>query len=116
MGTVMVYREACRFLGVPANWNHEPLMPSAPVPQVELPAAGRPDEAILHDVVRRIYDIEADDRRLRAGAEADDRRRAAHFDELRKNYPERREFPCTQVRVSGAEPALNEILQGLGFK
>ena len=116
MGTVMVYREACRFLGVPANWNHEPLMPPAPVPRVELAAAGRSDAAILHDVVRRIYDIEADDRRLRAGAEADDRRRAAYFDELRKNYPERREFPCTRVHLTGADPAVNEVLRGLGFK
>jgi len=24
MGTVLVYREACRFLGVPATWSHEP--------------------------------------------------------------------------------------------
>jgi erythronate-4-phosphate dehydrogenase len=115
MGTVMVYREACRFLGLPANWKHEPLMPPAPVLRVELAGGGRTDEAILHEVVRRIYDIEADDRRLRAGADEDVRRRAAYFDELRKNYPERREFPCTQVHLTDANPALTGILRGLGF-
>jgi erythronate-4-phosphate dehydrogenase len=115
MGTVMVYREACRFLGVKADWSHEPLMPPAPVPQVELAAAGRTEEAILHELVRQVYDIEADDRRLRAGAMADDRQRAAHFDELRKNYPERREFPCTRVRLIDAPEGLERIIQGLGF-
>ncbi len=115
MGTVMVYREACRFLGVPADWCHEPLMPPAPVPEVEVAGGGRSLEATLHEVVRRVYDIEADDARLRAGAGLDDARRAAHFDELRKNYPERREFPCTRVRLTEADPAVPEILRGLGF-
>lgn len=115
MGTVMVYREACRFLGVPPQWSHEPLMPPASVPEMELKAAGRKPESILYEAVRRIYDIEADDARMRAGAVTDDRQRAAHFDELRKNYPERREFPCTRIRAADAAAELCETLRGLGF-
>ena len=115
MGTVMVYREACRFLGVPASWSHEPLMPRPPVPEVRMAVAGRPDEAVLRDLVRRVYDIEADDARFRASAVPDDRERARLFDRLRKDYPERREFPSTRVILTGAGASLGRKVAGLGF-
>jgi len=115
MGTVLVYREACRFLGVPASWSHEPLMPPASVPVLTVEAAGRPDEAVLHEVVRQVYDIAADDRRFRETAVADDAQRAAHFDRLRKDYPERREFNYTRVTAKGGGASLGAKLVGLGF-
>ncbi len=115
MGTVMVYREACRFLGVPATWSHEPLMPPALVPQVEVDAAGRTDEAVLREVVRKLYDIEADDRRLRDTAVTDDVLRAKAFDRLRKDYPERREFQYTTVLLKQASSGLRAKFDGLGF-
>lgn len=116
MGTVMVYREACRFLGVPATWSHEPLMPPPQVPVLEVEAAGRSDEAVLREAVKTLYDIEADDRRLRDTAVADDTLRAKGFDRLRKDYPERREFQYTTVRVRGGSAALRAKLDGLGFR
>lgn len=116
MGTVMVYREACRFLGVPAEWSHEALMPPPPVPEIAVSAAGRPDEAVLHEVVRKVYDIEADDRRFRETAVADDTERARHFDRLRKDYPMRREFRYTRVSVSGGTPGFRRKLKDLGFQ
>jgi erythronate-4-phosphate dehydrogenase len=115
MGTVMVYREACRFLGVPAVWSHEPLMPPALVPRVEVDAAGRNDEVVLREVVRKLYDIEADDRRFRDSAVADDALRAKAFDRLRKDYPERREFQYTTVRLKQASSGLRAKFDGLGF-
>jgi len=115
MGTVMVYREACRFLGVPATWSHEPLMPTTLVPRVEIDAAGRPDEAVLREVVRKLYDIEADDRRLRDTAVADDALRAKAFDRLRKDYPERREFQYTTVHLKQGSSGLRAKFDGLGF-
>jgi len=116
MGTVMVYREACRFLGVPATWSHEPLMPPPLVPLLEVDAAGRADEPVLREVVKRLYDIEADDRRFRETAVTDDKVRAKAFDRLRKDYPERREFQYTAVRVIHSRPKLQSKLEGLGFK
>ena len=115
MGTVLVYREACRVLGVPATWSHEPLMPPASVPAIIVDAAGRPDEAVLHEVVREVYDIAADDRRFRETAVPDEAKRAAHFDRLRKDYPERREFPYTTVTVKQGGAVLRKKLAGLGF-
>jgi erythronate-4-phosphate dehydrogenase len=115
MGTVMVYREACRFLGVAPAWSHEPLMPPPLVPEISLNAAGRGDEALLRDVVRQVYDIEADDRRFRDTAVPDEAKRAGAFDKLRRDYPERREFRYTTVKVQNGSSSLVSKLAGLGF-
>ncbi|MBN1556717.1 MAG: 4-phosphoerythronate dehydrogenase [Lentisphaerae bacterium] len=106
-GTWMVYREACRFLGVAPAWSYEAHLPPPPVPEVTLAAAGRPDQAVLWDLVRRVYAIEADDGRLRADP--------AGFDAQRKNYPVRREFRFTRVNLEGASARLTNAVRGLGF-
>jgi erythronate-4-phosphate dehydrogenase len=116
MGTVMVYREACRFLGVEPAWTHEALMPPPPVPEVVLDA-GLNEQAALDEAARRVYDIEADDRRFRETAVHEEKQRAALFDRLRREYPERREFPSTRVTAErGDLPApLRAKLTALGF-
>jgi erythronate-4-phosphate dehydrogenase len=115
MGTVMVYREACRFLGVEPAWSPDAFLPDPPVPRVSLDAADRPNGEILWDIVRRVYDIEADDARLRATVSQAPDERAARFDALRRNYPIRREFRFTDVDVNGATLSLEQALAGLGF-
>ncbi|MCE9614520.1 MAG: 4-phosphoerythronate dehydrogenase [Lentisphaerae bacterium] len=114
-GTVMVYREACRVLGVAPGWSPAALLPPPPVPLIELDAAGRPAEAVLHDLCQRVYDIGADDHRMRPTALADKTLRAMAFDHLRKHYPDRREFPHTRVVLHGAGEALRASVRGLGF-
>ena len=115
-GTVMVYREACRFLGVPDAWTPDGLLPPPLVPQIEVDAAEREDEDALWEVVRRVYDIEADDARMRAGIVADDRQRSKHFDRLRSDYPMRREFPFTRVQLQRAGATLRGTVADLGFR
>jgi erythronate-4-phosphate dehydrogenase len=105
-GTLMVYREACRVLGVAPAWTPEACMPEPEVPAVHVAEAGRGMEAALHDVVRRVYDIAADDAALR--------RDPAAFDTLRRNYPVRREFAATRVTGSNTEGVAR--LAALGFR
>jgi erythronate-4-phosphate dehydrogenase len=114
VGTEMVYRAACRFLGRPAPLAVEPLYAPPPVPRVAVSAAGRRDEDTLWEIVRQVYDIREDDRRLREFAGPPDGR-ATHFDRLRKHYPMRREFRFTRVAVSGASPTLRRRIADLGF-
>ncbi len=116
MGTAMVYRAACRFLGLQPKWSHEPFMPAPLTPWVETNAMGREWHDVLAEVVHAVYDIEADDCRLRACLNMTDAERAAHFDRLRRDYPERREFPATQVRAAGGDESLKAAFRGLGFK
>lgn len=114
-GTVMVYRAAAEFLGKVPDWSAEPLLPPPPVPLVEIEAAGRDDEDVLHEAVRQVYDILADDARMRGIDRSDPRKQAAEFDRQRSDYPMRREFRYTRVVIKGASVALAAKFAGLGF-
>lgn len=116
MGTVMVYREACRFLGIEPAWSHEPWMPPPIVPEIRVDAGGRDGEAVLWDVVSRVYDIRGDDRRFREAAALPEAARIKEFDRQRRDYPERREFQYTTVRVANGSAPLLQSLAALGFR
>jgi erythronate-4-phosphate dehydrogenase len=79
-GTRMIYEAACRHFGVEPVW--KPVLP-APL-AVDLTGE-------LRDVVRRMYDISADDAALRANIRG--------FDKLRAEYPVRREFQTYGFRL-----------------
>ncbi len=121
MGTVMVYHAVCRFLGIEPTWTPEGrlppegLLPPPLVPEIRLDPAGLSEEVALWRIVRPVYDIEADDQRLRAGAAADPKTRGEHFEQLRKNYPIRREFRFTRVVLPQGHPRLEAKIRNLGF-
>lgn len=114
MGTVQVYRKLCDFLGRRPQLDLEALLP--PAPEIVLPAAGRLAEEALGEIVGRVYDIEADDRALRRSACADAGRRGRRFEKMRQNYPVRREFRFTRVRLPPAAAALAATLRQLDFQ
>ena len=113
-GTLQVYARACQALGVTPSYR--PVLPPPPVPVVELDAAGRADEELLREAVLAVYDILADDRRLRESCVADAAARAQAFDRQRQAYPMRREFSVTTVRLRHASDALAAKFRGLGFQ
>ncbi len=115
MGTIILFREACGFLGIRSEWTHDSLMPEPLVPLIKLDAAGMDDEAVLRQIVRKVYDIEADDQRLRAAASPDDEIRKRNFEQLRQKYPVRREFRFTRIQLANAGPRLREKITALGF-
>lgn len=93
-----------------------PDRPAPPRPEIPYPAAPPAgDGAFLAECLRRAYDIEADDARLRlALAEPDP---GTAFDRLRREYPARHEFQA--YRVSGIPDRKRELrarLLGLGFR
>lgn len=115
MGTVMVYQAACRFLGIAPTWTPEGLLPPPVVPEIRVDPAGQSEEAALWQIVRQVYDIEADDRRLRAGAIADSKTRSRQFEQLRTNYAIRREFRFTRVVLPPGHSQLEQKIRNLGF-
>jgi erythronate-4-phosphate dehydrogenase len=116
MGTVHVYRELCKFLGVEPKFTLDALLPPPPVPEIRIDAASLSEEEALASIVSRVYDIGADDRLLRETASADSAARGKSFELLRKNYPVRREFRFTRVILRNAEISLAERLQKLQFQ
>lgn len=113
-GTMMVYEKACRVLGVAPTF--QPQLPPPPLPEWSGDAAGRPDEDVLREAVLAVYDILGDDARLRASCGTDATARAKAFDRQRKEYPMRREFTATTVRVRHASDGLMRKFRGLGFR
>jgi erythronate-4-phosphate dehydrogenase len=106
-GTRMIYAAACRHLGVPAQW--QPALPAPAEPVLtEVVPDGANDETLLRQVIRRVYDIRADDRRLRSNVRA--------FDRWRADYPVRREFYNYRLRLRGARAELRAKFAALGFQ
>ena len=73
-------------------------------------------EEIVHRTVRRVYDVLADDGRLRELTDKPPDRRGDFFDSLRKNYPVRREFYNTALDVRDCPESVRDTLIGLGFQ
>ncbi len=112
-GTVMVYREACRFLGVEPQYDTNSLLPPPETSRLIPGGAADSDWEMLWKAVKTVYDITVDDHALRNGPA--DQRRADHFRALRKNYRTRREFRWTEVDASGVQPEIRKRLNNLGF-
>ncbi len=114
-GTVMVYQKLCRFLGVAPTWTPDKMMPPPLVPELKLDAGGLADEEALWRIIRQVYDIEADDQRLRQGADLSDAERGELFEHLRQTYPVRREFRFTRLLLQNSSARLREKAGNLGF-
>ena len=90
-------------------------MPAPEIAELPLEAARRPEEEVLREAALRLYPIERDDASLRRVADQPADKRGVYFDRLRKDYPVRREFQNTRLRVAGGTPALERKLRGIGF-
>lgn len=117
-GTHMIYQALCRHLGQAPDVELDDLRPQVTDPERTLKAGDFWHS--LQTLIPEVYAIAEDDRRLRDLAEraqAGEQEFAQGFDQLRKQYPKRREF--TNYRVEGAEGLSEESrqrLQALGFK
>jgi len=117
-GTKAILDAACRHFGLEARWEPSEALPPSPLPRLELDATSEGDEErLLDEAVRAVYEIEADDARLRRMLSLPEGERGAHFDGLRKNYPVRREFHGTEVVLRGrASESLRAKLRALSFR
>ncbi len=75
----------------------------------------RHTEEILADIVRKGYDIEEDDRALRIMLSKPDDQRGSCFEQLRNEYPVRREFHSMKIIGENIDANLINTLKGLGF-
>jgi erythronate-4-phosphate dehydrogenase len=70
--------------------------------------------AAIRNLVLQAYDIRRDDAQLRRLMQLPPAGRAAGFDQLRRDYPLRREFSAYRCQLENSE-ALESALCGLGF-
>lgn len=111
-GTEMIYLAACEFLQLAPAWQ-----PTAALPERKtftLADAGS-KVATLRQAVGFAYDASRDDARLRKLPQLDAAEQPHYFDRLRKQYPLRREFSETVIRLAADNDRLVRTLRLLGF-
>lgn len=107
-GTRMSVRTVAAVLGLPlADWRPADIPAPAQPLEFSLDASGKSRQEVLSEAILHTYDILADDRALRAHPE--------HFEQLRGDYPVRREPTAFTLRLQGGDPALADALAALGF-
>ncbi|MGH1371189.1 MAG: 4-phosphoerythronate dehydrogenase [Cellvibrionaceae bacterium] len=127
-GTAMIYRALCATLGCEPQHNAEELLRHDQSNQTPLNLADAEGtcEQVANQAITMAYDVRADDRRTRdtLGAQAcrdSNVVLAKRFDQLRKAYPKRREFPCFTIDAlprafsSTQKKSLSKTLATLGF-
>lgn len=111
----MVYDGICHQLSKEPSWDQRKNLSEAEVSRVTVEVRNNSDEEVLHDVIRRCYDIKHDDDQLRSLPEVPEQARSEYFGRLRTAYRVRREFPNTEVVLSSASGELYRTLGVLGF-
>jgi erythronate-4-phosphate dehydrogenase len=114
-GMIMVYNAACQYFGLEPKYKISDFLPPPTVPQIRIEKAGLDQQAILYETVQQVYCINRDDFNTREIATVEPEKRAKFFDDLRENYPVRREFQNTKVVVKDKNSSLSKKLKGIGF-
>ncbi len=105
-GTYMLYQALAEYLKYPVTKRLEDFLPVAELSEI------KQDELSVLDIMRLVYDPRRDDRDLREIVTFPLEEQKLAFDQLRKNYPVRREFASLAVRASSD----SEIVSALGFQ
>jgi erythronate-4-phosphate dehydrogenase len=106
-GTTISVRALSRFFGLGLDhWEPSDIpRPGEPELHGDLHASG--GQELLWELYRNTYDIEAEDARLRKDPD--------RFEELRGDYPFRREPFAYSIRLFGEDPGMVRTLEDLGF-
>jgi erythronate-4-phosphate dehydrogenase len=115
-GMIMIYNSACEHFGFKPKYKIEDFLPPPKVPQIEIEKISPDMQLLLHEIVQQVYAVNRDDFNTREIAMVEQEKRGKFFDDLRKNYPVRRELQNTTVILKQSCPALAEMLKGIGFK
>ena len=119
-GTVMLYHACCRFWGIDPVWSPPPDLPTtlAPVtvPHLAFDATGKDFQTLAHDIITTLYDLPGDHARMRDALAVPEPLRPQAFDQLRRDYPYRREFAFSPISITGGDRNLFARLQTLGIR
>lgn len=110
----MIFHAVCDFLKKECEWRKLADLPDANMSELHLSENVDEEDAIQMAVLAS-YDVRSDSASLRRLPEISLEQRSQFFDELRKNYPVRREFPATKIYLSASRKILAEKLKQLGF-
>ncbi len=115
-GMIMIYNAACEHFGLEAVRTAEDFLPGPDVPQIEIEPDTADRQRVLQDAVQQVYVINRDDFNTREILIVPEEERGKWFDDLRKDYPIRREFQNTLIVMKKSDDILARELKGIGFK
>ena len=114
-GTFMIYTALCKHLDIGPTWHPVQSLPPPIKPSIHVNNISASHDKHLHDIISQIYDIQADYRRMKEISSAQAAERPTLFDKLRRNYPARREFHHTQLRLLSAMQEFRKKVARIGF-
>ncbi len=121
-GIIMIYRAVCGHFGLEPKYDVADFLPEPQVPQIRIDPQSDTEQNLLHQAVQQVYVINRDDFNTREIAMVPAKKRGRFFDDLRKNYPVRREFQNTRIvladnvqRTANSQRIIKK-LAGIGFK
>jgi erythronate-4-phosphate dehydrogenase len=112
-GTHMLYAAVCDYFKRALTWQPQSCLPSPLLTRLSF-SKTVDDDIAIHTAVMACYDVRRDDAALRRISQTT--HPGAYFDNLRKNYPVRREFSCVEIELPTEKLALAARLRGLGFQ
>jgi len=117
-GMIMIYNAACKHFGIGIEPKHTAgdFLEKPPVPQITIDDVSANEQTILGDTVQQVYVINRVDFNTREILLVPQEERREFFDDLRKNYPVRREFQNTEIILNAKNDTLAKKLTGIGFR
>lgn len=113
-GTEMVYQALCQYLGLPYRQKAGQFMPEPPLSKLTFTSQADVDWAI-HTAIRACYDVRHDHCIFKSTFNFDESERAFKFDEIRRQYRNRREFSNIKINLKKADSELYNQFKALGF-
>lgn len=111
-GTKMIYDAACAFFFLKPQWQIPQDYFTEIVKTIDVGSSSQP----VADAILNAYAIEQDHKALSNILKKEKPEQGKFFDELRKNYPGRREFSHFLIKCSTAQAKEAKILSELGFQ
>ncbi len=112
-GTKMIYDAFCDYFNLTPSWN--PQLPAVEDNEIVLKKTETVESA-LFNIFQTVYNIEKDSLSLKKYSDLPETELSKKFDELRKNYPLRRELRNYIVRFPNGNKKLIEKLKNFGVQ
>jgi erythronate-4-phosphate dehydrogenase len=112
----MNYEAVCDFLSIKCKQDIDNLVPPIGSPVIKPDNDDSSEEEFLRNIIRKCYDILADDKSLRNIISVPEEERAKYFSRLRSGYGIRREFFNRTVVLPANRNDLSGCMETLGFK
>ncbi|WP_221795274.1 4-phosphoerythronate dehydrogenase PdxB [Oceanobacter mangrovi] len=112
-GTEMIYQAACDYFGLPIRRKLGQFLPEPGIKRVNF-SDQVPLHQALRTAIRASYEVRVDDGLMRSRLHRAKDIKAA-FDEMRRDYPLRRDIPTLKVGVPSKCVELQQLLESAGF-